>query len=321
MSDHDPHHPPASSHVPVLPREVLECLAPRPGETYVDCTAGLGGHASLVAPIVGSAGRIVLNDVDDANLGKAAAIVRAAAPSGKSPEIVTIRGNFAELPRTLAERSITADMVLADLGFSSNQIDDPARGFSFRLDGPLDMRLDPSLRLSAADLVNAAPENELARILRDYGEERHAGLVARKLVRARRESPILTTARLAEVVRSVLTGRSGPTQIDPATRSFQALRIAVNDELGSLQALLAAITRAAGSPGSWLSSGARVVIISFHSLEDRLVKRAFELLAEQGKAALLTRSPLMADDSEQHSNPRSRSAKLRALRIARPLGV
>ncbi|MCC6227988.1 MAG: 16S rRNA (cytosine(1402)-N(4))-methyltransferase RsmH [Phycisphaerales bacterium] len=307
-------------HVPVLPREVLGVLSPREGETYVDCTAGLGGHASLVAPLVGASGRIVLNDVDDGNLGKAAEAVRRTGGE-HCPEIVTIRGNFAELPRTLGERGIRADMALADLGFSSNQVDDPARGLSFRLDGPLDMRLDPGLKLSAADLVNGLPEAELARILRDYGEERHAGLVARKLVQARKETPILTTARLAEVVRSVLSGRSGPSPIDPATRSFQGLRIAVNDELGSLQALLAAILRGAGAPGSWLSAGARVAIISFHSLEDRLVKRALEETASRGVGEVLTRSPAMADEPEQRTNPRSRSAKLRAVRIGGALGT
>lgn len=316
----------------MLPREVVELLAPKAGETYVDCTAGLGGHAALVGPLVGASGRVVLNDVDDGNLGKAAAAVRRACGDG-CPELVTIRGNFAELPHALGGlhwggQGIRADMVLADLGFSSNQVDDPARGLSFRLDGPLDMRLDPSLKLSASDLVNGLPEAELARILRDYGEERHAGLVARKLVQARKETPILTTARLAEVVRSVLSGRSGPASIDPATRSFQALRIAVNDELGSLQALLAAVLRgASGSAGrgtgsgSWLGTGARVAIISFHSLEDRLVKRAMEEVASRGVGDVLTRSPAMADEPEQRANPRSRSAKLRAVRIGGVLGV
>lgn len=308
-----------SGHVPVLPRQVVERLSPREGETYVDCTAGLGGHASLIAPLVGPSGRIVLNDVDAGNLGKAAEIVRRAGGE-RAPEIVTIRGNFAEVPHALGERGIRADMVLADLGFSSNQVDDPARGLSFRLDGPLDMRLDASLKLSAAELVNGLPEGELARILRDYGEERHAGLVARKLVQARKESPILTTARLAEVVRSVLSGRSGPSTIDPATRSFQALRIAVNDELGSLQALLASISRGSGRADSWVSPGARVVIISFHSLEDRLVKRAMEDWTGRGVGTLLTRSPVMADEPEQRANPRSRSAKLRAVRIGSGLG-
>ncbi|MBL8759664.1 MAG: 16S rRNA (cytosine(1402)-N(4))-methyltransferase RsmH [Phycisphaerae bacterium] len=298
-------------------------LSPHEGETYVDCTAGLGGHATLIAPLVGASGRIVLNDVDDGNLGKAAEAVRRAGSGvggDRCPEVVTIRGNFAELPRALGERGIRADMVLADLGFSSNQVDDPARGLSFRLDGPLDMRLDASLKLSAADLVNGLSEGELARILRDYGEERHAGLVARKLVQARKESPILTTARLAEVVRSVLSGRSGPSQIDPATRSFQALRIGVNDELGSLEALLAAVLRGVGTSGSWLSGGARVAIISFHSLEDRLVKRAFEEVESRGVGGVLTRSPVMADEPEQRANPRSRSAKLRAVRMGGALG-
>ncbi len=318
-------------HVPVLPREVVELLAPKAGETYVDCTAGLGGHAALVGPLVGASGRVVLNDVDDGNLGKAAAAVRRACGDA-CPELVTIRGNFAELPHALGGlhggQGIRADMVLADLGFSSNQVDDPARGLSFRLDGPLDMRLDPSLKLSAADMVNGLPEAELARILRDYGEERHAGLVARKLVQARKETPILTTARLAEVVRSVLSGRSGPASIDPATRSFQALRIAVNDELGSLQALLAAGLRGAGGAtgrgigsGSWLGTGAGGAIISFQSLEKRLVKRAMEEVASRGVGEVLTRSPAMADEPEQRANPRSRSAKLRAVRIDGALGV
>lgn len=186
-------------------------------------------------------------------------------------------------------------------------------------DGPLDMRLNPDLETSAADLVNSLPEQELARLIREYGEDRDAPRIARKLVASRKSKPITSTGQLAELVRSV----SGPRgqSIDPATRTFQALRIAVNDELGSLGALLAAVERAAsgqvrvGSPPTWLRPGARVAIISFHSLEDRQVKEMTARLDDQGLAKPLTRKPVTAGDDELSRNPRSRSAKLRVVRI------
>ncbi|GMV27394.1 MAG: ribosomal RNA small subunit methyltransferase H [Phycisphaerae bacterium] len=308
------------THVPVLPAEVLELLAPRAGEVYVDCTAGLGGHAAAVAPLVGPTGAIILNDVDPANLSRAVQNVQAAAPHTR---IETHTGNFADLPRKLSEQAggggPRADMVLADLGFASTQVDDPKRGFSFSRDGPLDMRMDPSLPVTAAELVATLPERELAEVLRMYGEERHAGRIARILVREREHSPITTTGRLADVVRSAVPRRSDPSSIDPATRTFQALRIVVNDEIGSLEALLAEVGRgaraaAAGKP-TWLNPGARVLVISFHSLEDRPVKQALAELASQGLVELLTDGPLGPTEEEAARNRRSRSSRLRACRI------
>ncbi|TVQ63123.1 MAG: 16S rRNA (cytosine(1402)-N(4))-methyltransferase [Phycisphaerales bacterium] len=338
---------PAARHVPVLPAEVLERLDPRPGETYLDCTAGLGGHAVLIAPRLVPGGTVILNDLDEGNLARARASVEAAAPGIR---VESIHGNFADLPRVMLERGLAADMVLADLGFSSNQVDDAGRGLSFRADGPLDMRLDPSAPITAAELVNTLPEEELADVLWRFGEERASRRVAAKIVAARAEGPISTTAQLASIVRSAIgfaghgrgkggkRGRQGLT-IDAATRSFQALRIAVNDELGSLAAFLEAVERSAArsgaagtdtgratggdtgggrhsTTGDWLRPGARVAIIAFHSLEDRPVKRSFGGLAERGVVERLTKRPVVAGEAETGHNPRARSAKMRAVRLA-----
>jgi 16S rRNA (cytosine1402-N4)-methyltransferase len=298
------------SHIPVLLREVLESLAPSPGETLADCTAGLGGHAAAIAPLLLPGGRIALNDLDAGNLEVAVPRVAQAAPG---LEMASFQSNFIELPRRLERLGWTANMLLADLGFASSQVDDPSRGFSFQHDGPLDMRLDRGGAVSASDLVATLPEPELARILRDYGEERAARPIARKLVEARRRASIATTGQLAEIVRSVI-GRTG--SIDPATRTFQALRIAVNDELGSLEGLLAAVDRAGRRDGAgWLSADARVAIVSFHSLEDRLVKRAFQSLVGRGLAVHVGGHPTTAGEQEIADNPRARSAKLRVIRL------
>lgn len=298
--------------------EVLEVLSPREGETYVDCTTGLGGHAAAIAARVGPRGRVILNDVDAGNLSAAAARVR---ESGAA--VTVVRGNFAALPWALLEMGIEADMMLADLGFASSQVDDAARGLSFSREGPLDMRLDASGPVTAADLVNGLPENELIQIIRTFGEEREAGRIARKLVRARESEPITTTLRLAEVVRSALPRRHDPSGIDPATRTFQALRIAVNDEIGSLEALLSWVGKGAevaagvraGEP-SWLRAGSRVAVISFHSLEDRPVKHAFSDLVARGLGERLGVDPIVPGEDEIRRNPRSRSAKLRSVRVA-----
>lgn len=298
------------AHIPVLLAEILDRLAPQPGETYADCTAGLGGHAAAVGAMLVPGGRVVLNEADAGNLEQAAARVAAEVPG---VEVRSICGNFAGLPRRLAAEGARADTVLADLGFASNQMDDPARGFAFSRDGPLDMRLDPSGPTTAADLVATLPEAELVRILRDFGEEKAARPIARKIVAARREGSIATTTQLAEMVRSVVP-RGG--RIDPATRTFQALRIAVNDELGSLDALLAAVRRGARTQGEgWLAAGARVAIVSFHSLEDRMVKRAFGAVVGEGLAETVGHQPTTAGEGEISTNPRSRSAKLRAIRL------
>lgn len=306
------------SHVPVLIAEVLNLLSPAPGEVFVDCTAGLGGHAAAVAPHLFPGGTVVLNDVDPGNLEHATRRVQAAAPG---LAVVPVRGNFADIPRKITEHGLRADMVLADLGFASGQVEDASRGLSFSRDGPLDMRLDPTLPVTAAELVATLTERELAEVLRTYGEEREAGRIARKLVREREVSPITTTGRLAGLVRSANPNRPGSSGIDPATRTFQALRIVVNDEIGSLEALLAGIARGArlaGSDGgSWLRLGARVGVVSFHSLEDRPVKRMMSEWVAAGFAEAMTRGPMEATEHEVSANPRSRSARLRVIKVGK----
>lgn len=310
------HHDPA--HIPVLYEQVLDLLAPRPGETLIDCTAGLGGHAAAIAQRLGPNGRVVLFDLDPANLQRAEARVRASLnPADPAvAEVVGVRANFAQAPAWAAQAGIRADVVLADLGFASTQVDDPARGLSFRHPGPLDMRLDPAGPVTAAELVNTLSERDLADLIYRYGEERLSRRIAAKLVAERRREPITTTDRLASIVRSVVP--RSPGSIDGATRTFQALRIAANDEIGSLEALLGAIDRASGrtsQAGCWLNPGARVGIISFHSLEDRPVKQAFAAITSDGRATAITRKPAVPTDDEQRANPRSRSAKLRVIRL------
>ena len=234
--------------------------------------------------------------------------------------VVAINDAFGRLPGTLVDREIAGDMLLADLGFASTQVDDPARGLSFRREGPLDMRLDPRSPVTAGELVNTLPERDLADLIWRFGEDRNARRIARKVVEARRDGPIETTTRLGEIVRSACPpGRGGGSRLDPATRTFQALQIAVNDEIGSLEALLGSVVRAArdvsSGVGSWLRPGARVVIISFHSLEDRPVKRAFAAMCDQGLARAITRKPVRPSEVECERNPRARSAKLRAVVI------
>lgn len=311
--DHDP------AHVPVLHDEVLELLDPRPGETLIDCTAGLGGHAGSIAARLGPGGRVVLFDLDPANLARAEARVRAALNPGDpgAARVVAVRANFAQAPSWAAREGVAADLVLADLGFASTQVDDPGRGLSFRRSGPLDMRLDPDGPVTAGELVNTLSERDLSDLIFRFGEERHARRIAAKLAAERRVGPITTTDRLASIVRSVVPRTPG--SIDGATRTFQALRIATNDEIGALEALLGAVERSsgrAGEGGCWLNPGARVGVISFHSLEDRPVKQAFAAIAQGGHAEPVTRRPAVPTEDEQRRNPRSRSAKLRVIRLA-----
>ncbi|MFZ4574455.1 MAG: 16S rRNA (cytosine(1402)-N(4))-methyltransferase RsmH [Phycisphaerales bacterium] len=301
----------AERHVPVMPVEVAERLALRPGETFLDCTAGLGGHAADAAAAVGASGRVILNDVDPGNLESASARITAL-----GVPVTTLRGNFADIGFRMSEANLAADAVLADLGFSSNQMEDPERGLSFMRDGPLDMRLDPTLPSTAADLVNSLSESDLAAMIEEFGEDYSARRIARKLVQVRAGGPILTTSRLAEAVRSAVPGQrgGGKSMIDPATKTFQALRIAVNDELGCLGAMLKAIESRAGRAG-WLKPGARVVFIAFHSLEDRLVKRSFAELVKARGASEVGDQGAGPTDDEVARNPRSRSAKIRAIRF------
>ncbi len=323
-------------HIPVLPAQVVELLEPRAGEVYADATAGLGGHAALIADRLGPSGTVVLNDLDAGNLERAEARLRGigdgrrdAAPTGKfEGRIVAIHGSFADLPRALEDRGIAADMVLADLGFASNQVDDPERGLTFREDGPLDMRLDRSRGMTAAELVNEMDERELADLIYQFGEERASRRIAGAIVRRRKEHRFEGTADLAAVVRKAAgPPPKGRRRIDQATRTFQALRIAVNGELEALDAFLLYVERAAKQPAAqdasracWLAPGARVGVIGFHSLEDRPVKRAFVALSSEGLAQRITRKPAVADEAEQESNPRSRSAKFRVVKVLRETG-
>jgi 16S rRNA (cytosine1402-N4)-methyltransferase len=280
-------------------RQVLGLLDPRGDQLVVDCTVGLGGHAEAVLRRQGFTGRVVGIDRDPAALAAASERLR---PFGHRFE--PQQGRFGRAGELLEGMGCAvADAVLFDLGVSSMQLDEAGRGFSFRLKGPLDMRMDPRGGPSAADLVSQLDAAELERVLREYGEERRARRVAAAIVRERRSGPIASTVRLAEIVRGAVGRGSG--RIDPATRSFQALRIAVNDELGELGRGLESAARA-------LRPGGRLVAISYHSLEDRIVKRTLRRLAAEG-GRLLTRKPLTPDEDEVRANPRARSAKLRAL--------
>lgn len=314
-------------HIPVLLHEVLDALDPRPGEVYADCTTGLGGHALEIARRIGPSGCLMLNDWDMGNLKRAEERIRASL-GADSPEIQSFCANFAGFPKRIASSGRLADMVLADLGFASNQMEDPQRGLSFSREGPLDMRLasqdgaapktpesSEPLPHSAADLVASLPISELERILREFGEERRAGAIARKIDEERRTHPISTTSDLASIVRSAV-GRSDSAGIDPATKTFQAIRIAVNDELGNLDALLHSVEAAfvGTSRSQWLAPGARVGVISFHSLEDRPVKKMFSSLRDYGLAEDLLSGHVGPSVAEVEVNPRSRSAKLRAVR-------
>jgi 16S rRNA (cytosine1402-N4)-methyltransferase len=285
-------------HASVLPTESLTLLDPRPGETWVDCTVGGGGHTRLIAGRVGPTGRVVGLDQDPTMLDLARGRLQ-----GLPVELV--HANFDQLADVLAARGITAvDGVFADLGFSSDQLAEAGRGLSFRDDGPLDMRLDPTAGATAADLVNTLGEKALADVFWEYGEERHSRRVARRIVERRAEKPFATTAELAAVVRGAVPRSGG---IDPATRVFQALRIAVNDELGALDRLLAALPTV-------VKPGGRAGVISFHSLEDRRVKHAFRAA---GVWRPVNKKPVEAGADETARNPRARSAKLRvATRIA-----
>jgi 16S rRNA (cytosine1402-N4)-methyltransferase len=304
-------------HIPVLMDAVLRTLSPQPGDTVLDCTAGLGGHAAAMAERIGPTGTLVLLDVDQGNLARAKARILAMA---QPPNVIAIHSPFSAAARLAQEHALVVDVLLADLGFSSNQISDAARGFSFQREGPLDMRLDPTSPVSASELVNTLPERELAKIIFDYGEDPAARRIAGAIVRARSSAPITTTAQLAAAVHSVAGRPGGRSPIDPATKTFQALRIAVNDELGHLDALLSSIRRGAEiGRTTWLRNdpgrGARVGIISFHSLEDRPVKQVFAAIVGTGRAAAVERGAIQADDAETAQNPRSRSAKLRVIRL------
>jgi 16S rRNA (cytosine1402-N4)-methyltransferase len=287
----------APRHVPVLPTEVHAALAPAPGQVLVDATIGAGGHARLLAEQVAPNGRLIGLDQD-------AAMLDIARPRLAGLPVTLVHANFDQLRAVLENLGVQAvDGVLADLGVCSDQLDDPARGLSFQQPGPLDMRLDPSVGEPAGALLRRLNERDLADLIYEYGEERLSRRIARRIVEERQRAPLETTEQLADLVRRCVPRRpKGPRGIDPATRTFQALRIAVNDELGALDRFLAQLPRC-------LKPGGRAAVISFHSLEDRRVKHAFR---DRDTWTALTKKPVEAGAAEVEQNPRARSAKLRA---------
>jgi 16S rRNA (cytosine1402-N4)-methyltransferase len=290
-------------HMPVLLESALEYLDVRPGGVVVDATLGLAGHSSEIARRLGGKGRLIAFDRDPEAMALAKARLEEvrAELGAEMPEVEYVPRAFSEASAVIRPGSL--DGLLADFGVSSLQLGEEHRGFSFRLsDGPLDMRMDPRQGETAEQVVNQEDENELANLIYEFGEERRSRKISRAIVRAR---PIRTTGELARVISSVAPAMKGD-KIHPATKTFQALRIRVNRELEEIQSLLQ-------SAGSLLKPGGRLVLISFHSLEDRLVKDAFRDGARAGVFAVLTKKPVIAEEREQMRNPRSRSAKLRAV--------
>jgi 16S rRNA (cytosine1402-N4)-methyltransferase len=288
---------PEPRHLPVLPAEVLHYLAPMPGEVWVDATAGIGGHSRLLLEKLDAQGKLICLDQDQEML--------ALARSRLQGNVVFWHANFDQLSLVLAKtHTDQVDGVLADLGFCSDQLEDAERGLSFSREGPLDMRLDRDSGETAANLLQRLTEREIADLFWKYGEERHSFRIARKIVEVRKRESLRSTTDLAALVRRCVPRSRKPGAIDPATRVFQALRIAVNDELGSLERLLRLLP-------SCIRAGGRAGIISFHSLEDRLVKRAFR---DRSVWEEITRKPVQAGEEEIRTNPRARSAKLRVAR-------
>jgi 16S rRNA (cytosine1402-N4)-methyltransferase len=291
-------------HVPVLLKEVTEFLDVRPGGVYVDATLGFAGHSSEIVRRLGPQGRLIAFDRDPAAMERAKERLEQVRQElgDAAPQIELHSTEFSSAIELIAAGSI--DGVLADFGVSSMQLDEAHRGFSFQAEGPLDMRMNPRIGITAEQVVNQTGEKELADLIYEFGEERRSRRIARAIVRAR---PITTTAQLAKVISAAAPAmkEKGRHSLHPATRTFQALRIRVNRELEEIQALLE-------SAPKLLKPGGRLVAISFHSLEDRLVKDAMRNGAKQGIWNVLTKKPVTADEEEQRRNPRSRSAKLRS---------
>jgi 16S rRNA (cytosine1402-N4)-methyltransferase len=294
----------APAHLPVLSSEVMQWLDPKPGGRYCDVTVGMGGHARLVLEQSAPDGKLIGMDRDPSALEVARALLQ---PFGD--RVTLVHARFSQAREVLEQLGmVPVDGFLVDLGVSSPQLDRPERGFSFRYDGPLDMRMDPTAGETAADLIARVDEDELAQVIRDYGEERHATRVARAIVEAQRVGPVDTTGKLAALVARALPRHERGK--NPATRTFQALRIAVNQELDELERFLAVAT-------DCLRPGGRLCVIAFHSLEDRIVKRRLRALAGRDGAGparlrILTKHVVVPSRDERSRNPRARSARLRA---------
>ncbi len=292
---------PGPPHRPVMLAEVLELLEVKTGGTYVDATAGAGGHSAAIVERLGQRGRLVAMDRDRE------ALELARRRLGDDPRTTLVHARFSEMAEVLKDLGVKgADGVLFDFGVSMMQLRDPARGFSFDSDERLDMRMDQGAELSAWDVVNTWPEAELARVIYEYGEERGSRKIASRIVARRRSSSIGTCRELAEVVSAAMGGRRGRTH--PATRTFQGIRIAVNDEIGEIQ-------RALDAAMGVLGPGGRMVTLSYHSLEDRVVKNFFRDRGREGRLTVLTKKPLVPGRQETRENPSARSAKLRAAEV------
>ncbi|PYX71834.1 MAG: 16S rRNA (cytosine(1402)-N(4))-methyltransferase [Acidobacteria bacterium] len=289
-----------ASHVPVLLKEAIDFLAVRRGGTYIDATVGLGGHSYEIAKRLGAPGHLIGLDKDPAALEMARKKLAPQSPDW--PKITLLHRSFAEIAK--GQQAATVDGILADIGVSSLQLDNAARGFSFQAEGPLDMRMDPHSERTAEQVVNHLDERQLADVIYEFGEERRSRRIARAICRSR---PIRSTAHLADVISAAARPMNqAERRIHPATRTFQALRIFVNRELDDLKGMLAATPQI-------LKPGGRIIVISFHSLEDRIVKDAFRDGAMKDMYyRILTKKPVTASEEESDRNPRARSAKLRA---------
>jgi 16S rRNA (cytosine1402-N4)-methyltransferase len=295
-----------SGHIPVLTEPLLERIQLPTDGIMVDATLGHGGHSRLFGQQLGPAGKLLGLDVDQNSIQRAQTVL-----SDLQCKVILVRENFDRLDAVLSQQGIgEVDCILADLGFCSAQMENVDRGLSFQTAMPLDMRLDERLTTTAADLINKLSQTELADVIYQYGEDRASRRIARFIVEQRSQKKIMTTTELASVVCRALKQTPRPGRIHPATRTFQALRIAVNHELDSLQRLLD------GAP-AWLKAGGFIAIISFHSLEDRLVKNNFRQMKTDGIYEILTKKPIIADREETQRNPRSRSAKLRIARCVK----
>ena len=302
-------------HEPVMLRECLDALRIRPDGIYVDGTMGGAGHSGEIAKVLEPTGKLIGIDQDEDAIRAAS---KRLAPY--EDRVIIVRDNFRNIRQVMNEKNIThADGILLDLGVSSYQIDNPERGFSYMQDAPLDMRMDRRGSVTAADIVNGLPEKELSRILRDFGEERFAGSIAAKIVREREKAPIRTTGELVRIIRSSIPKKFQDVGGHPAKRTFQAIRIALNDEL-------AAVEDAIDDMIDLLADGGRLCIITFHSLEDRIVKNAFRrnehpctcppdfpvcVCGKKSKGKVITKKPILPGDEEMERNPRAKSAKLR----------
>ncbi len=291
---------PETDHIPVLCKEVVEYLRPHDGGIFLDCTLGLGGHAQAILQAAGPESRLIGIDRDAQSLQMAEERLKP-----YLSQCVFVHEDFRNIDKILRRMQITeVDGILLDLGISSYQLNHPQRGFSFQEDGPLDMRMDQDSHISAFDLVNSLSEKEISSILKDYGEERWHNRIARYIIRQRSRHPIETTQELSGIVLKAMPPRKTWQRIHPATRTFQALRIAVNRELESLDILLDQCV-------DLLKAEGRIAVIAFHSLEDRIVKHKFRALAQSGKVKLVVKKPLRPGEEEGGRNPRARSARLR----------